>query len=206
MKLYSNYYWPEHDQHTAQAVMREVGRMPSYLKHCRSRRTCIQAGGNVGVYAQELSRSFDLVITLEPDAENWACLQRNVSAKNVIAHHAALGDRHGFISTFRSAHEVSNYGATMVRPADEGVPVKVIDDVQLGTLDFLFLDVEGYELHALKGALQTIQRCRPTLAVEMKGLGTEFGYTDNDLKEFIEGQQYRVADRIGRDVIFIPRT
>jgi len=204
MKLYSNYYWPDADQRTAEAVMREVALLPSYLKHCKSKRTCIQAGGNVGVYAQELSRSFDLVVTLEPDPDNWECLVRNVVAPNVVAHHSAIGDSYGRVSTFRQPHEATNYGATMIQASEKGVPVKRVDDAHLGALDFLLLDVEGYELPALKGAVETIKRCRPVIAVEMKGLGAQFGYSNDALKTFVEAQGYRVADKIGRDMIFAP--
>jgi FkbM family methyltransferase len=204
MKLYSNYYWPDADQRTAEAVMREVALLPSYLKHCKSKRTCIQAGGNVGVYAQELSRSFDLVITIEPDPDNWACLTKNVVSPNIVAHHAAIGDTRGRVSTFRQPHEEANYGATMVQASEIGVPVKVVDDAGLGELDFLLLDVEGYELPAVRGAVETIKRCRPVIAVEVKGLGSQFGYTNDALKSFVEAQGYHIADRIGRDIIFTP--
>lgn len=206
MKLYSNYYWPDADQRTAEAIMREVTLLPTYLKHCKHRRTCVQAGGNVGVYAQELSRHFDLVVTLEPDPENWECLTRNVVACNIVAHHAALGDSAGRVTTYRPPHEVANYGATCIKPSDTGVPVRRIDDALLGQLDFLLLDVEGYELPALKGAVETIKRCRPVIAVEMKGLGGQFGYTNNDLKEFVEAQGYTIAEKVGRDVIFTPQS
>lgn len=204
MKLYINYFWPDADERTAQAVIQEAQRIPAYLKHVTRFRTCIQAGGNVGVYAQWLARRFQTVITVEPDPENWACLLRNITAPNVIPHHAALGDKPGMVDTYRPAHETTNYGATMVRPAQTGVPVRIIDDMQLESLDFLMLDVEGYELHALRGSEQTIDRCRPVISVEMKGLGVQFGYSDDELRAWIEAKGYHVAERIGRDFIFTP--
>ncbi len=204
MKLLNNYYWPDADEKTALAVMREVQRVPAYLKHVSRFRTCIQAGGNVGVYAQWLARSFQTVITVEPDPANWECLLRNVTASNVIAHHAALGEQSEFVETFRPASEATNFGATMVRPSEQGVPTRIIDAMQLGSLDFLLLDVEGYELPALRGAMQTIDRCRPVIAVEMKGLGVQFGYTDTELRRWVESQGYHIADKIGRDIIFTP--
>jgi FkbM family methyltransferase len=204
MKLYINYFWPDADDRTARAVMQAVQRLPSYLNHAQRFRTCIQAGGNVGVYAQWLARRFQTVITCEPDPENWACLQRNVVAPNVVAHHAAIGDAAGIVETYRPPHEKTNFGATMVRPAAMGVPVKVIDAMQLGSLDFLMLDVEGYELHSLKGAAQTIERCRPVIAVEMKGLGVMHGYTDDMLHGWLTERRYTLAESIDRDKIYTP--
>lgn len=204
MKLYINYYWPDADEHTAKAVIQEAQRIPAYLKHVQRFRTCIQAGGNVGVYAQNLARRFQTVITVEPDPENWACLQRNVIAPNVVSHHAALGDTPGTVETFRPVSEATNYGATMVRPSESGVPVKIIDDMRLKSLDFLMLDVEGYELPALRGAEQTIDRCRPVVSVEAKGLGAAHGWSDEMLHDWLLAHRYTLAEAIGRDKIYTP--
>lgn len=204
MKLFVNYYWPDADERTAVAVLREVQRLPSYLKHVKSFRTCIQAGGNVGVYAQWLARHFQTVITVEPDPENWQCLQRNCTAPNIVAHHAALGHQPGFVQTFRPPSESTNYGATMVKSAVFGAPVKIIDDMQLGSLDFLLLDVEGYETPAILGATATIERCRPIVAIEAKGLGAAHGWPDAMAHDWLTARGYKLAESIGRDNIYTP--
>ncbi len=48
-----------------------------------------------------------------------------------------------------------------------------IDDLELAELDFIKLDVEGYEYQALKGAEQTLKRCRPMVMFEDKGKGDD---------------------------------
>lgn len=204
MKKIKEYFWPDADERTAGAIFGEVTRLPIYLKHVAQRRTCIQAGGNVGVYAQHLADLFKTVITFEPDPENWECLQRNVTASNVIAHHAALGDKMGTMETFRTDREATNYGATMVRPASGGVDVMLIDDLRLDGVDFLMLDVEGYELPALRGAEQTIARCRPVISVEIKGLGVHHGFTNSMLNDWILARGYTLAEKVGRDIIYTP--
>ena len=50
--------------------------------------------------------------------------------------------------------------------ADRVVDVTSIDAMALPRLDFFKLDVEGYEVSALKGALATIQQHRPWIWVE----------------------------------------
>ncbi len=40
--------------------------------------------------------------------------------------------------------------------------------------DLLLLDIEGAELSALRGALETIRRCRPVIMVEVHWLGSSF--------------------------------
>lgn len=48
------------------------------------------------------------------------------------------------------------------------VPTRTIDSLGLDELDFVKLDVEGHELEALRGAVDTIGRCRPVVLVELE--------------------------------------
>ena len=50
--------------------------------------------------------------------------------------------------------------------ADRLVDIVSIDDMYLPRLDFFKLDVEGYEVSALTGALNTIKQHRPWIWVE----------------------------------------
>ena len=57
--------------------------------------------------------------------------------------------------------------------ADRVVDITTIDDMDLPRLDFFKLDVEGYEVPALNGALKTIQQYRPWIWVEYFITGVE---------------------------------
>ena len=48
----------------------------------------------------------------------------------------------------------------------ELVPLSRLDDFGLERVDFLKLDVEGFESQVLEGAAATIERCRPVMYVE----------------------------------------
>lgn len=47
-----------------------------------------------------------------------------------------------------------------------GIPTFLIDDMQLEHCDLIFLDVEGFELEALKGATETIKKFGPLVMAE----------------------------------------
>ncbi len=206
MKIFEDYFWPDADTITPAVVLNEVKRLPLYLAHVPGRACCVQAGGNVGVYANALAREFAQVITVEPDPENWECLRRNVTTPHVQAHHACLGDAPaGGWETYRPEHETHNFGATCVRPASAGgVPMLAVDGWDLEKLDFLMLDIEGYEQSALEGAVATIQRCRPVIALELKGLGQKHGWPDDMTHAWLVAQGYRQAATLGRDFIYTP--
>ena len=62
-------------------------------------------------------------------------------------------------------------GSTDSKICDDGsVEISCVKiDEYVGDLDvtFLKIDIEGYELNALKGAKETIVRCKPTIAISL---------------------------------------
>ena len=177
--------------------------IPLLLPHLKGRRICIQAGGCLGIWPLRLSQLFDRVITFEPEPTNYYCLQMNTAhLSNVEAHNAALGQRSGG-SVHMKLTDIGNSGAHYAVPGGD-IPVVCIDDLDLDDVDLIYLDVEGYESQALRGAINTIKRCTPVIGVEDKRL--------NKLHGSISGAQWLVREfkykSIGRpfklDEIFIP--
>ena len=134
----------------------------------RGRRVCVQAGGNCGVYPLALAKHFEKVITFEPDAENIACLRRNVTLDNVAIINAALGAETGTCTV--KVVEADNCGAHKT-VADGDVEVWTIDDLRLDACDLIWLDIEGAEADAIKGARATIEKFSPIIVLEEKGHG-----------------------------------
>jgi FkbM family methyltransferase len=131
--------------------------------HIPERKVLVQAGGNCGFYIQKYAKLFDLVYTFEPDPLNFYCLNLNVTSPNVFKYQACLGDQHQRVSIGRWMGDV---GSIHVTGTDGVVPTMLIDDLNLERCDLIHLDIEGFELHALKGAVNTIQKCRPIIALE----------------------------------------
>lgn len=182
------------------------------LKLVPGRDTVLQAGGNCGVWPRALAPLFNRVITFEPDKRNFQCLNFNTrELPNVIAFNYALSDVVGCGTMYTPDHETDNCGALQFDPSvtDCGasdVPTMRIDTLNLQVCDLLYLDIEGFEIPALKGAAETINRCRPVIALEDKGLSVRYGYAKGDVVALLEDKwQYRVAQRIHRDVILVPR-
>lgn len=212
MKEIGGFYWPDGDTVTPAVVLREVERLPLYLKHVEPdrRRVCVQAGGNVGVYARMLREKFGEVFTFEPDPENHRCLRLNNKDTKRLYYpsYGALGNISGRVSTWRSKREANNYGATQVRPsaATDSAPIIILDDFLKGCrqmVDFIMLDVEGWEQPALEGAAKIIEVARPTIALELKGLGAPHGWPDYYTRDWLHQRGYRKVERIGNDDIFV---
>jgi len=195
---------PDGDTQCFDTVIREVADIRRILPHCDNRRVCVQAGGNIGIWAIELAKHFDTVYTFEPDRDNFDALSYNVRQNKspVIATDAALGDcsRRGAIHVF----EPGNIGAHQVKNGDE-FDVITIDSLNLTGVDLIQLDVEGYEHYALIGAMDTIKRCSPVICVELKGLGDKHGFTDEMTRKMLEGIGYVLVERFHRDLLFIKK-
>ncbi|MES1247952.1 MAG: FkbM family methyltransferase [Actinomycetota bacterium] len=134
----------------------------------------MDVGSHTGLYALVASRtSPDLrVIAIEADPYNSAALRRNVRGTGVEVVAKAVSDRVGR-STFRQ--NLGTIGSSLVERPGTG-PLRMLE-VETTTIDtiaadarsiVLKLDVEGAEIPALAGAVDTIRRAeRATLFVEL---------------------------------------
>lgn len=167
-----------------------------WFKNVKNRRVCIQAGGNLGLYPSFLSNIFDIVYTFEPDPLNFFCLVNNCQSDNIIKLQAALGDTSRLIQVRRNS--MSNVGMHQVDEADIGmIPQFTIDQLNIPMVDAIFLDVEGYEIKVLMGALETIKKHQPVIVAE-RGRTPEI----IDLMELLN---YQHQEESISDSIYFPR-
>jgi hypothetical protein len=77
---------------------------------------------------------------------------------------------------------MGNTGGWTITADDNGiVPQMMIDDLVLTECDFIWLDIEGYEIFALRGATETIKKFKPVIFAErdshdVTSFLAEFGY------------------------------
>lgn len=67
-----------------------------------------------------------------------------------------------FGSEFHRSEIKLNVGTTYIQPDKEGdIVFKTLDSLNVGRMDLLKMDVEGHEMEVLKGAAETLKRCKP---------------------------------------------
>lgn len=201
MKQIRNFYFPDHDDQCHKGVFKQLPDVEESLKFVKNKGVCIQAGGNVGVWAKYLAEQFGVVYTFEPDPENFNCLCANVREHNVVKFNAGLADTHKMITV--SEPGGNNCGAYQ---AHEGgfIPTLKVDDLNLPSCDLMYLDIEGYELFALQGAEQTIEKYYPVIALEQKPLPIMYGLEPDSATEYLVARHgYTVKQRVNRDTILV---
>lgn len=145
------------------------------------------------------------VYAFEPVIENYLLARRTVLANrlgNVRLVHAALSDRVSIAEIQTSVDGQHHGGASNIVTEPEHptehrqlVPTVTIDSLRLDDLALLQLDVEGHELPALVGAIETIRRCRPIIVIE-----------DNraNCGAFLDGLGYRVTETVALNTVYNP--
>jgi FkbM family methyltransferase len=139
--------------------------------------TVIDVGAHVGVFARyALRQGADRVIAIEPEPKNIACLQANfereISEGRVRLIEGGLWHEHGTL-TLRIANDNSGGHSFVMEErqytSSVEVPVfpldEVVEELGLERVDFIKMDIEGSERHALRGASQTLKRFRPRMAI-----------------------------------------
>lgn len=199
-----DYWWPRND-YACRQVCLSSGReeIPRIIEYCKTRDVCVQAGGNVGIWPLLLADKFNYVHTFEPDQLNFECLVKNCEhIPHMTATNCGLGDSEENVELSR---EHGNCGAHFVHGTGP-IPITTIDSFEYPVCNLIILDIEGYEMKALKGAAATIKRCQPVIMVEEKGLGKKYGIEDGAIEIYLASLGYSVAKRLNNDVIYIPHS
>ena len=216
MKEEKGWWLPDHDKHQLEWWNSEKKKKRSVILNgresyqgtkqvaaiaaCKQFRNAIDVGGHVGLWSFNLSHSFKHVDAFEPVQDHRDCFSKNVLAtrSNVTLHACALGETEGSVSMI--SEETSSGGT---RVAGEGnIPMKTLDSFNLNDIDLIKIDCEGYEIFVIKGGIETIRRCKPTIIVEQKPRhGIPYGISDTSAIPFLKGMGYTLRTEIAGDFI-----
>ena len=182
--------WPKHDTIcwdffnkplTSNLDSNDPATFPYDIVNYVNKRTCvIQAGGNSGLYPKIYSKFFDKVYTFEPDLDWFTCMAHNVTETNVFKFQCCLGNDSTSLNVSTPSWHSDNYGAIRVTGTGS-IPQLTIDSFNTEP-DLIHLDIEGYELFALQGAIETIKKHTPVIVVEINDVMCQtYGYREHDI-------------------------
>ncbi len=175
---------------------------------------CLDIGSNIGYYAlleSKIIGNKGRVIAIEPSPKNFQYLKQNIELDditNIHAYNFAVGDHDGEINFVIS--KVSNlcYVLSDGEPIPDSskvikIPLKKIDtfvkEEHLEKIDFIRMDVEGYEVKLFEGMWNTLRQFKPLIQMEFhKGL-----LSQNDALDFLlklKNEGYVVKHLIPKDV------
>lgn len=151
------------------------------------RGVALDVGGHIGLWSRVLAHSFARVVALEPLPALHPHFSYNTAdCDNVELMAVAASNVDDEIQIVTAAE---NSGNGHVLPNEDvytpGVGVFVhrvqcvrLDSLNIHGVDFIKIDVEGWELQVVQGAQRTIVRDRPVMVVEQKPGNAERYGTD----------------------------
>jgi len=155
---------------------------------------CFDIGANIGMTAVIAAKRSATVYAFEPDPAVMPFLEATIEANSgtVEAHHMALGAEEGSLSFYSNpispaaSHLVT--GDTLGHSSTATVKVSTVDGFVLANnidkLDFMKIDVEGFEIDVLRGARDTIARLQPAALVEFNSF-TMVGFRDINPRDLL---------------------
>ena len=154
-------------------------------KYINSDSVVVEIGAHIGSLTMVFSKLAKTVYAFEPTKESFDLLNKNISlneCKNVISKQVGVGDKIestkiGWIGNNNSGATILEGGMVtneVLSSAENGstnsIETKIdlinLDVLTLDRLDYLKIDVEGYEEKVIKGGLNTIKKFKPIIVME----------------------------------------
>jgi FkbM family methyltransferase len=166
----------------------------------------LDIGANIGETTLAFSKlcgKNGKVISFEPDPETFAKLKKHLElnhCENVIAINKGLGKTSGEV--FFEENEM-NSGGNRISPKQQSGNKKIsissldqtIEELNILKIDFIKIDVEGYEYLVLEGAERTIERFKPIFFIELvDNFLREQGSSSEMLVNFLSKRNYSIAN------------
>lgn len=175
------------------------------------RRVCIDVGSHVGLWGMHLVKLFDFVHGFEPIQEYIDLWEKNVpEISKYIVHNVGLGAEGGEASFVIPRDMTGNThvvfdGEDRAEKGEEivsDIEIRTLDSYGLDHIDFIKIDVEGFELQVVQGAKETLLKNKPFMVIEQKGNdGKFFNGVKNEACNFLYGLGMRDLRVIAGDHI-----
>lgn len=142
---------------------------------------CVDVGAHAGTYSILLSHNSDHVHAFEPTRHSFDILKA-LNLRNVTVHNLALGSQSGELEiSLLAVGGETDFALATLRPLDaseyekvekQKVRVAKFDEfegeIDFSRIDFVKIDVEGFEMQVLRGMTRLVESKKPTLLIEIE--------------------------------------
>ena len=130
------------------------------VSKCKQRRRALDIGANIGIMSLRMIKDFEITEAFEPLFYEY--LAHNTKNEIINIHQCALGAHE---QTLQMEVYNGNSGKSRIARGKSNhhtlrdVEVKTLDSYKFTNVDFIKIDVEGYEWPVIQGGLETFKRC-----------------------------------------------
>ena len=138
----------------------------------------IEAGGHVGTLAVKLAKTCKMLYTFEPVKSTYNLLKNNMELNCEDEKYTIFNKGLGESNKTEKISWISPEGSggvgltnNFIEPADQlknsdDIEIITIDSLCLDELDYIKIDVEGYEENVINGGIETIKKFKPLIILE----------------------------------------
>jgi len=174
-----------------------------FLDYCESQhkkfRTVVDIGAWCGTWAKAMEPYAKKIIAFEPDATHFECLQRNCTI-NCTPRMEAVGAEIKEVSLteddFTQAKRIDKEG---------NIKMTTLDHLDYQDIDLIKIDVEGYEMEVLKGAVKTLASVQ-YLMIELNNATKKYGSNNIEIEKYINSLGYKLLINHWPDKVFYRAT
>ena len=157
----------------------------------------LDIGANIGHFALPYSDWATTVHCFEPNPTVFSLLKLNIeqnNIKNVVLHNVGVSDNPGK-SLLRVFNRNEGRSFVTDKPTKHSVEIDLVrvDDIDFTgrSVDFVKMDTEGFELIALRGMSQLVQKHSPAFQIELIDENLERnGHTSVEVWDFFNDHGY----------------
>lgn len=164
--------------------------------------TVIDIGANVGTLTLPLSLQVEKsgrVFSIEANPTTFKYLKGNIELnkfKNIVAINKAVGDSIGKLNFSNVSSDDLNRVVVDGSKDSIEVPVDTIDNIvhreKIGRIRLMKIDIEGYELFALKGGTETLKKVDILFFESWENHFNNFNYSTKDVLQFLHAYDFKI--------------
>ena len=162
----------------------------------------VDVGGHIGLWSWVMAKDFDAVLAFEPMEVHRECWRKNMEGvENAGLYECALGAEQGHVAL--ETRTAGSSGDTQVKPGVKGTtPLETLDSFGFADVGLIKIDCEGYEEFVLRGAADTLARCKPVVIVEQKrDMSRRYGLKPQSAVRWLERRGMVLKKEISGDFI-----
>ncbi len=156
----------------------------------------LDIGAWVGTWSMAMNKFCGRVVAFEPDSLHYKCLVKNVS-DDIETHQLAVGSEQKLISLSED-----NFTQSKRIIGEGSIPMITIDSMKLDDVDLIKIDVEGYEMEVLKGAVNTLEGVT-YLMIELNNNTKKYGSSNIEIEKHIQSMGFRPLIEHWPDKVFV---
>ena len=198
MPLTNNNFWVMYSIHTKPTFLENERTQQKHrsraLEYVKRWNNCIDIGSNVGMWTRELAQKFEQVYCFEPNPNFIECFNKNITESNVKLLEFGLSNKEHTAS-------MVEFNSTVMTKEEGNIKCRTLDSFELNDIDLIKIDVDGFEVEVLQGAIDTISRNKAVINIEMKK--NKRPKTCKRIKKILHRLNYNYIKRTKSDEIWI---